>query len=193
MPYDDDEQFEEQMPDILVRAQPSAADPLLVEVRVEPPGPEHIAEAIARQWLGNYGIQKELRAAINARIEEMVSARVTAAIASSLEEILSAPRVRTDDLGNPISAPKTLLEMLNDSVKAWGAELVDEKGIVGKPDNYNRDRFKTRAEWSLQRTVSRELYEQIDKEAKTLTAQLKETIKGDLAKRMASHLTTLIK
>jgi hypothetical protein len=192
MSYPPEDDSGPQFPMDVPPSQPIGSIPVAFEVPI--PTIEQVAGEMARQIInaeGWHGISP-MRKQISAKIDQMIEDLVNAAARPMIEELLARPFTPTDQYGSPTGPAKTLLTVLGESVAAWGTELVDSSGKVGKPDHYNRDRYHSRIEWALRQVVSRDLTNAVDTEVKRVVADLKGQATTAIAKQIAERVAGMV-
>lgn len=167
-------------------------DGVEVSFHVCPPDEDRIADAIARRYFSDYGASKTLVAAVEARFDELVKAAVDDAAKAAIADAIAAPRVKTDEFGNPTGAPVTFLEMISDQVKAWQDVTVDS--YDGKPkaaDAYNRDRVITRAQWLVRQVGAEEFAKVAKEEVAKIKTQAAARVKASISSAVAEAVAKL--
>lgn len=162
---------------------------------------EEIARLAAEKLAASVGDEHDFAATADTIIRERIDAlfkstinqQVETALAAKLEEVMHQAIQPVDIWGEKIGEPTTIRDALNTRAKEFWNTLVDASGNTAKVDYYNRDRFKTRAEWMLGKIVSEKFSEEVKQNAVNILAVFKEKIRADGHAALDKHIDELVR
>lgn len=128
-----------------------------------------------------------------ARLNELMNAKLSEIVELQSESILSTAFRETDCYGNirHDSKPKTIVELILERAEKWMEEKVDSDGRSGNGWGSTKDR--TRAMWMAQKAADSLIKEKLQPEIDKAKSELKKQLDGKLSAAFQEALKHCLK